>query len=213
MSETMDTVYIECDIAVIVGNAGIGKTEGAIHYSLEHPDCILVECDPSFGAKVLLQEILSHLGTEARGTIYQMMKQIEYRMAGSGRMIVIDEAEHLPHRALEIMRRLHDKLEIGICLIGMQRLIENIRGGGLYRQLYSRVGVFCDLRDLEPEDIEAILRQVKISRETKQALLSAAQSNARTLDKLLKRSRRLAKLNNMEITPDIVQRAEELLIV
>jgi len=213
MEETLDTAYIEGDIAVVVGSSGVGKTVGAEHYCLEHPDCVFIDCDPSFTVRVLVNEILHKLGTQPCGTIHVAMEQIIQRLAGTGRMIVIDEAEHLSYRSLEIIRRIHDKTEIGLCLCGMQRLIENLRGGGQYQQLYSRIGVFCDLRTLEPNDIETILDQISASKETKHTLLASAKGNARTLQKLLKRTERLAKINGTEMTPEIVQKAEELLMV
>ena len=56
------------------------------------------------------------------------------------RLLIVDEAENLPYRALEITRRIHDKTGVGVLLIGRSILLENLKGyNNQYDQLYSRV--------------------------------------------------------------------------
>ncbi|MEV9348723.1 ATPase, partial [Klebsiella pneumoniae] len=72
---------------------------------------------------------------------------------------LIDEAENLPYRALEVIRRIHDKAGVGVVLAGMPRLIINLKGKrGEYAQLYSRVGFALDLQEKLPQaDLQQIL--------------------------------------------------------
>lgn len=58
----------------------------------------------------------------------------------SGRLLMVDEAELLLYRALEVLRRLHDKAGIGIVLAGMPRLLINLKGRrGEFAQLLPAV--------------------------------------------------------------------------
>ena len=76
-------------------------------------------------------------------------------------MIIIDEAEHLPYKALELLRRIHDKAGVGVLLVGLPRLIHKImEGRGEYQQLYSRIEVYTLLHKLHPSDTKRIVESV-----------------------------------------------------
>ncbi|CRL44634.1 hypothetical protein SGGMMB4_01839 [Sodalis glossinidius str. 'morsitans'] len=56
-------------------------------------------------------------------------------------LVLVDEAELLPYRALEVLRRIHDSFGVAIVLAGMPRLLLNLKGSrGEYAQLYSIAG-------------------------------------------------------------------------
>ena len=57
-----------------------------------------------------------------------MMLDIIDKLKSSGRLIIVDEAEHLPYTSLELLRRIYDKAEVGILLVGMPRLMKNLKG-------------------------------------------------------------------------------------
>ena len=55
------------------------------------------------------------------------------------------------------IRRIYDKAQVGILLVGMPRLIMNLKGEKRqYAQLYSRVGIATKLNPLTEEDKELI---------------------------------------------------------
>ncbi|MFB5082527.1 AAA family ATPase, partial [Raoultella sp. C349492] len=83
----------------------------------------LIEADPGYTALVLLQELCESLGLSKRGTIHELSESCITALSGTGRAVLIDEAENLPYRALEVIRRIHDKAGVGIVLAGMPRLI------------------------------------------------------------------------------------------
>jgi DNA transposition AAA+ family ATPase len=71
-----------------------------------------------------------------------MFLDIIDKLKSSGRLNIIDEAEPLPYKSLELLRRIYDKAQVGILLVGMPRLIMNLKGEKRqYAQLYSRVGI------------------------------------------------------------------------
>ena len=68
--------------------------------------------------------------------------------------MIIDEAENLPYRALEIARRIHDKTGVGVLLVGRSILLENLKGyNNQYDQLYSRVKYTKILNRIQLVDI------------------------------------------------------------
>ena len=140
ISEIGRLCHTQGKIGVCVGKAGLGKTVAVKKYTKEFMDSILIESDSGYTAKSLLKEIHRRLGLSGKGSVYDLMDEVIRKLNQSGRLLIIDEAENLPYRALEITRRIHDKTGIGILLVGRGILLENLKGyNNQYDQLYSRV--------------------------------------------------------------------------
>lgn len=206
--------HIESEIGVAYGDAGLGKTWAVKKYAAENPDVILIETTPGFTAKYLFFELTRALGIETSVNLNEMFNDAYSKLKESGRMIIIDEAENLPYRALELIRRLHDKSETGILLVGMPVLIGNLRGKkGEFKQLYSRVGIAVEVKTITLRDTEAIINEmIPGSNGIYKDFYRAAGGNLRRLGKLYKRSVKIASLNDCQVNSDIVIESEKLLI-
>lgn len=207
--------HLDGEIGVCYGDAGLGKTMAARRYAQMYRDVILVEADLGYTPRVLSAELHSMLCTGGRrGTIHEMLVDIIDRLKGSGRMIIVDEAENLPYHSLEMLRRIHDKADIGILMLGMPRLLGNLRGRkGDYAQLYSRVGIPVKLLPITEEDAKKIVQCVFPGINNMCNLLFAeSKGNPRTLWKLARMSKRICDLNNSQLNESIIKRASELLI-
>ena len=55
MLEICGLAHALSDIYLIIGDAGLGKTVALREYARRHPDVILLETEPTYNAKVLLQ--------------------------------------------------------------------------------------------------------------------------------------------------------------
>ncbi|EOF6267776.1 AAA family ATPase, partial [Salmonella enterica] len=77
---------------------------------------------------------------------HELSEECIQALTGTGWVILVDEAELLPYRALEVLRRIHDRSGVALVLAGMPRLLVNLKGSrGEYAQLYSRVGMALDI--------------------------------------------------------------------
>ncbi|MFZ4217572.1 AAA family ATPase [Enterobacter ludwigii] len=215
--ELITYAHLECDIGVLTGAAGVGKSMIMREYADKHRDAILIEADPGYTARVLLEELCNRLGVSKRGNIHDLSDSCVQALRDSGRLLLIDEAELLPYRALEVLRRLHDKAGIGIVLAGMPRLLVNLRGKrGEFAQLYSRVGLSLPLGDaLSRDDFDLIAvsmmpeaADAKIS----DALFTSARGNARRLGKLLRGVNRTCEISNTPVSVAAVKKFAEMLI-
>ena len=215
--EVIGYAHLECDIGVLTGAAGVGKTMILREYADKHRDAILIEADPGYTARVLLEELCNRLGVSKRGNIHDLSDSCVQALRDSGRLLLVDEAELLPYRALEVLRRLHDKAGIGIVLAGMPRLLVNLRGKrGEFAQLYSRVGLALPLGDaLSRDDFDQIAvsmmpeaSDVKIS----EALYTSARGNARRLGKLLRGVNRTCEISDTPVSVAAVKKFAEMLI-
>ena len=207
--EIANTCHVESEIGVCCGCAGVGKTYAVKMYALEHSDVILIETDFGYTPKVLFSEIHKTLGFEGTGALHNMVIDIVDKLKNSGRLIIVDEAENLPYRALELLRRIYDKARVGILLVGMPKLLKNLQGDkGQYTQLYSRVGVLAELQPIADNDIVAITSKVTPNSVSIYPKLSAfCGGNTRVLTKLLVRASRIAKLNDTTIDEDVLNAA------
>lgn len=212
--ETARICHLDGEIGVAYGDAGIGKTAAAKEYTARNTDVILIEADLGYTARVLFTELSRRLGLEATGTIHDMFEEVKGKLTGSGRLIIVDEAEHLPYRALELLRRVYDKAGIGILLVGMPRLVNNLRGKrGEYAQLYSRVGIAVNLQRLIGEDTSAIVHSlIPNSNGLWKEFHEGCGGNTRVLVKLLLRSIRIADVNQVPVTAEVVKVARQQLI-
>ncbi|MGT3827029.1 AAA family ATPase [Enterobacter kobei] len=216
MEYVADFARDDGDIVAIIGGAGLGKTSFLMHYANKHPDTILIETDPSFTARGMLEELCKKLDIKKRGNMHTLTEAIVDKLKGSDHVLLIDEAELLPYRALEVVRRIHDKAGVGVILVGLERLLTNLKGRrGEFLQLYSRVGCCLNIgNELPVDDIHAITRQV-ISY-SDESLLSKfyekSGGNARRLAKLICGSIRMAEGNNKPVSAAIVDKFSEMLI-
>jgi len=212
--EIADMVHTDCEVGVIVGDAGIGKTFALRRYAEQNPDVILIEVDFGYSALWLFKELCREVGIEHRGQLSEMASAIIKRLQDSGRLLIVDEAEYLPHKALEMLRRVHDKAGVGMLLVGMPRLIHNLRGSrGQYAQLYSRVGVYARLENLSPVDTKAIVGSaIPSANGVYKDFHRISRANTRALSKLLRRSVRVAEINDREVDAEIVEAASKSLL-
>ena len=202
-------------IGVCVGKAGLGKTVAVKNYTKEFLDSILIESDSGYTAKSLLLEIHKRLGLSSKGSVYDLMGEVVNKLNNSGRLLIIDEAENLPYRALEIARRIHDKTGVGVLLVGRNVLYENLRGyKNQYDQLYSRVKYFKSLNRLVLSDVIDLLKAANQNQSLAESYLKYSDGNTRRLEHLISHSMGVAKVNGKaEVDDAVIKKTSELLMV
>ena len=202
-------------IGVCAGKAGLGKTVAVKIYTQEFLDAILIESDSGYTAKSLLLEIHKRLGLSGKGSVYELMSEVVNKLNNSGRLLIIDEAENLPYRALEITRRIHDKTGVGVLLVGRNVLFENLRGyNNQYDQLYSRVKYHKLLDRLLVQDVKKILSALNQNPELAEIYLQYSDGNTRRLEHLISHSITVAKMNGKtEVDNAVIKQTSKLLMV
>lgn len=224
--EIIDITHSDCDVGVIYGAAGMGKSMLLREYALRDSSVILIEADPGYTAKVLLQELAAKLGLKKiTGTIHTLSEYCIQALHGTGRIVLIDEAELLPYRALEVMRRIQDRAKCGLLLAGMPRLIVNLMGArGEYEQLYSRVSLALDLDDMktlsEDSDFTDILQGIlksglpdyDLTSDVLQAFREESGGNYRRMYKLARSAIRANKERKLPVSPTLIKKYGRMLI-
>lgn len=201
-------------IGVCAGKAGIGKTVAVKEYTKNFLDAILIESDSGYTAKSLLLEIHKRLSLSGKGSVYDLMGEVINKLNQSGRLLIIDEAENLPYRALEITRRIHDKTGIGILLVGRNILFKNLLGfNDEYEQLFSRVKYHKTLDKLLFQDVTKILEAMNQDSELAESYLYYSNGNTRRLEHLITHSINIAKINGKEkVDSAVIKKTSKMLM-
>ena len=207
--------HTEGEIAVAYGDSGVGKTTSGKWYAKNNPGSIFIEADMGYTPKTLFGVIATELGLQATGTINDVFENIRKRLTGTGRVVIVDEAEHLSYKSLELLRRLHDKAGIGILLIGMPRLLANLRGSkGEYAQLFSRVVSALKMGNLTKADTARMVRSViEVGDSVINSIHEQSGGNARRMVKMLKVARKICRVNGCAMDVEVVKRAAGMLMV
>ncbi|EJI9870032.1 AAA family ATPase [Salmonella enterica] len=222
----ISNTHMDGDIGVIFGPAGMGKSMVLRQYASTSKGVILIEADPGYTAKVLLQELCVRLGVKKTGNIHELSEECIQALTGTGWVILVDEAELLPYRALEVLRRIHDRSGVALVLAGMPRLLINLKGSrGEYAQLYSRVGMALDIEahkaESEADDFNIILASllgtaVGTDYLSSPGVVSAfrkhSKGNYRRLFKLARGVVRASAIGNQGISVSLIERYAEMLI-
>lgn len=209
-------------IVVITGESGYGKTTGLEHYCELNPGCLYLEVNPAFNAQYLIKEICIALGISATGSMDAMVKEIIAVLKGTRRLIIIDQAELLNVRSLDLLRCIHDQTRvgkspdgIGIVFAGLPRLVENIRGKhNEFAYQFTRVR-HVKLTPLQPEDIRPIVEAYLGDDADDVFPIFAEESrrNARTLANLIGDSMRVVHKTKEKITEKIIRECAKRLEV
>ena len=141
-------------IGQLVGESGTGKTRAG-KYLVERLGAVRVCCAQGISNKALVGKIHAAFGGEkSPGSANSLVGKLEGMVAG--KLLVVDEANHLRWQQLELLRYLADEAGMGLILVGtdlMDRPFKDGRTATYLAQLASRIGAkrvcFENLASLE----------------------------------------------------------------
>lgn len=147
-------------IGMIYGDAGLGKTIALDHFVKENPGTVtFITAHVGIrNPKACVRAMMKAVGCKNFGTLDHEMNAMVEHLQGTGRTIVIDEAQHLSYRALEAVRYIQEAARIGVIFSGNDEIYSRLygRGEAAFAQFYSRVAIRCHVKDVTRADIELI---------------------------------------------------------
>lgn len=163
---TVAYAHLRGVIAVVYGDAGVGKTSTVREYVKNDSLALLITISPTYSSITGVNELIAaQLGVRER-VARRLTAEIVDRLKGSGRVLIVDEAQHLTVRALNHLRCISDESGVGIALVGNEEVYSKLRGSGKadFAQLFSRVGMRKQVqtRDIKMEDIRSIFGRYEL---------------------------------------------------
>lgn len=181
--QVMDAIeycHLQGKIGVIYGDAGIGKTMAIRQYCEENPMAISITISPAFATMSGVNDLLSERIGVREKNARRIYSEIVSRLNGSGRVIIIDEAQHLTKKTLEHLRSISDEAGIGICLVGNEEVYSRLKGSGKadFAQIFSRIGIRQPvfLSNIKKMDMEKIFFEAHLDDETIEFLYKIAKT-------------------------------------
>ena len=163
-NEVLNTIAI-CQIqrkmGCIYGDAGIGKTMAIKEYARNNSECIVITVTKATSRERSFLETLCEELHIPIGRIDRMHKACKAKLDQSEKVLIIDEAQHLPYSTIEDVRALNDDDGIGIVLVGNYEINDKLTKQG-YDQLSSRVGLPKLLvnSEIQREDVKLIFSEL-----------------------------------------------------
>lgn len=161
---TISYCHIQGKMAVVYGDAGVGKTMAINEYCRKNNAAIKITISPVYSSMSGVNELLAaELGVRERVS-RKIYADIISKLKDSSRVIIIDEAQHLTVRTLNHLRCLADESGVGIALIGNDEVYSKMKGSGRadFAQLFSRIGMRKQVLTTTntKDDIKTIFEQV-----------------------------------------------------
>jgi transposase len=137
-------------------------------------------------------------------------------------LLIVDEANRLKDMALEQIRDIADRGEIGLVLLGMPGLDKRLQR---VAQLYSRIGFVHEMEPLSQQETRFFLQQRWSHRvaadsedftdqEAVATIIRITQGNLRLIDRLMKQVERVLIANQLTVvTKEVVETARQNLII
>ena len=152
---------IQRKMGCIYGDAGIGKTMAIKEYARNNSECIVITVTKATSRERSFLETLCEELHIPIGRIDRMHKACKAKLDQSEKVLIIDEAQHLPYSTIEDVRALNDDDGIGIVLVGNYEINDKLTKQG-YDQLSSRVGLPKLLvnSEIQREDVKLIFSEL-----------------------------------------------------
>ncbi|HFE39333.1 MAG TPA: hypothetical protein ENK06_13115 [Gammaproteobacteria bacterium] len=155
--DTLTYAHMANDICLIYGGAGVGKTKTFRQYVIDNVGvCLATMTALRQSPKLALEEVGKCLGirnTKSSALLFDLICESLYEKRG---LLIIDEAQHLSIKALDILRQVHDSTGCGLVLAGNEQVYTNITGGSralFLDRLFSRIGMRTRLKKTLTSDV------------------------------------------------------------
>ena len=143
MSVVLDRTRLHQNFGVVTAYVGVGKTRFCKEYRDTNSMTLLVEVSPNMTPGVLMTELLEQLNNAVPAGLDRKFRELVRVLRGTNYLIVADEAEKMSGSALEYLRRTRDMAEVGVVLVGTEKLTSLIKPQhGQFDQVRSRVGMW-----------------------------------------------------------------------
>ncbi len=190
------------EIRVITGASGVGKTVSLNQIKADRDSSmILVKCYPAIRKNRFLKKLCQSAGIDAVGTYDDMFEELCDRLNDTGRIIAIDEAEHLTIDSIDAVRRINDFTGCGVVFVGLPKFYNALsRRQADYAYVYNRTAMPMKLKKNKATDLASMASTMINAEIPDNVYLKVSNGIGRDLRIIMLESLRVASENGIEIT-------------
>jgi len=207
-------------VGAVSGRSGYGKTMALKMYARSHG--ALYYCyDEASGAREIMKGLCRRAGStdSQRSTIGEMRGRLAQLLRDNRRLLIIDQADTLPFKALEAIRSVYDEAECPLVFAGLEgRLLNRLMRRNEREnaeQIFSRISAHITLKPPSIDDVAAICARFRITGARAQTYIyqRAAVGGYRYVRTLCEDAADVAAENGIKgVTLECVQKAATYLI-
>jgi hypothetical protein len=180
--ETIRLCHLKGGLAIECGDAGIGKTMACQKYAEDYPEsAIYVTVNPCLVTlNAFLKTLCRAQKITASGRKDEMWMRLSESFSGERKVLIIDEAQHLPIKTIEAIRAFFDtNPSLGICLVGN---IETVTNTGKSKEAFAQIRNRTKLTEvrhtsaIQSKDIALLFPAISDDEKAKMFILGIARS-------------------------------------
>jgi DNA transposition AAA+ family ATPase len=190
------------DIALVVGEAGTGKTLAARHYCEQNPQAVFVEAGAVRNKTMMIREIARALDLPCSGSAGELAESVIDRLRDTGKVVIVDEADQLNYASLNTLRRVSDLARCGLVFIGLPAFAHAVKNRARdFNQIASRVGTLLQVPTLSEDDAKTIASATgrKMDGQAFSSLYGLSKGSLRSFVKLMQNALRVLKENDLVV--------------
>lgn len=134
----------QCSIGLVVGAENSGKTSAIKRYVYDNPDTAVIYASKQLPYGKTIRALAESIDVLQRGTIRDIYERICEKLKEGKKIIIIDDAEILQSKSLDVLRSLCDKTKCAMLLVGSDKLMQKVKSVNL-EYLYSRTRFVCKI--------------------------------------------------------------------
>lgn len=200
ITRDLQYAHVTNSIVLIFGASGVGKSQTLREYAKSNTNVWLVTASPSRGSITeCLYELAMELGLDQaprrKGPLARVIRR---RLNGTDGLLIIDEADHLDYPTLEELRILQEECQIGMVLVGNNRVYTQLTGGRRnedFARLFSRIAKKRGIHKIRQRDVQQIAEAWRIDGKDERNLMTQISDRPGGL-RLLTKTLGLAAMNS-----------------
>ena len=180
--KTIRICHLKGGLAIECGDAGIGKTMACRKYAEAYPtSTIYVTVNPCLVTLSAFLKLLCRTQKiQTSGRKDEMWFRLAESFSGERKVLIIDEAQHLPIKTIEAIRAFFDSNPLlGICLVGN---IETVTNTGKSKEAFAQIRNRTKLTEIRHttsirvKDITMLFPDIAADEKAVELMLSIARS-------------------------------------
>lgn len=123
--QTIRICHLKGGLAIECGDPGVGKTKAAEKYAADYPNsAIMITVNPCFTSLSSFLKLLCRQLRISAGRKDDMWLDIDSYLRGGRKVLIIDEAQHLPIKTVDAIRSFFDSNPLlGIVFVGNEETV------------------------------------------------------------------------------------------
>ncbi len=121
-TDLLDNPNLTASIGLVKGTAGLGKTAAAKHFCRERPEAAYILYIDGYSYNMMASSIARTLTGIKAGSLSRNIELIKEATSMERRLVIIDEADKMPSKIIELLRAINEECELPILLVGEESL-------------------------------------------------------------------------------------------